>query len=58
MAEAYYDGGPSRVRGLESRMPDGTERSGDFFIVDLWRKTGNSWQLAARFSSPAEPKSK
>ncbi len=43
---------------LESRMPDGTERSGDFFIVDLWRKTGASWQLAARFSSPAEPKSK
>jgi hypothetical protein len=28
------------------------DRSGRFFIADLWRKTGSGWQVCARYSSP------
>lgn len=31
---------------------NGRDRSGEFFIVDLWEKKGPRWQVLARFSSP------
>jgi Domain of unknown function (DUF4440) len=29
----------------------GREISGDFFLVDIWQKTGNDWKLVARYSA-------
>lgn len=31
---------------------DGHDRSGDFYVVDIWRKRGDRWQVIARYSSP------
>jgi hypothetical protein len=31
---------------------DGRDRSGDFYIVDIWRKTAGNWQIIARYSTP------
>ena len=31
---------------------DGRDRSGDFYLVDIWKKKGDRWQLIARYSSP------
>jgi Domain of unknown function (DUF4440) len=28
---------------------NGTDKSGEFFVVDLWRKSGDSWKLANRY---------
>lgn len=28
------------------------DRSGRFFVTDLWRRTGTIWQVCARYSSP------
>jgi hypothetical protein len=30
----------------------GRDRSGDFYIVDVWKKTGDNWQMIARYSTP------
>ena len=30
---------------------DGQDRSGDFYVVDIWNKRGDRWQLIARYSS-------
>jgi hypothetical protein len=30
----------------------GRDRSGDFYLVDIWKKSGDRWQLIARYSSP------
>jgi hypothetical protein len=30
----------------------GRDRSGDFYLVDIWKKRGDRWQLIARYSSP------
>jgi hypothetical protein len=30
----------------------GRDRSGDFYVVDIWRKTGGNWQIIARYSTP------
>jgi ketosteroid isomerase-like protein len=30
----------------------GVDRSGDFFIVDVWRRRGTKWKVAARYSAP------
>jgi hypothetical protein len=30
----------------------GRDRSGDFYIVDIWKKTGDNWQMIARYSTP------
>jgi ketosteroid isomerase-like protein len=32
----------------------GKSRSGNFFVVDVWRKAGDSWKLAVRYVSPVE----
>ncbi len=31
----------------------GKDRSGEYFIVDLWKANHNKWQVAARYISPA-----
>lgn len=31
---------------------DGRDRSGDFYVVDIWRKRADRWQVIARYSSP------
>ena len=31
---------------------EGRDRSGDFYVVDIWKKSGDAWQLIARYSSP------
>ena len=31
---------------------DGQDRSGDFYVVDIWNKRSDRWQLIARYSSP------
>jgi hypothetical protein len=33
---------------------DGQDRSGDFYVVDVWRKRGDRWQVIARYSSPLD----
>jgi hypothetical protein len=30
----------------------GRGRSGDFYIVDIWKKNGDSWQIIGRYSTP------
>jgi Domain of unknown function (DUF4440) len=30
----------------------GRDRSGDFYVVDIWKKSGEAWQMIARYSSP------
>src|SRR6476620_4378861 len=34
---------------------DGVDRSGRFFVTDAWRRAGDGWQVAARYSTRAEP---
>ena len=31
----------------------GRDRSGDFYVVDIWRKTAGNWQIIARYSTPS-----
>ena len=31
---------------------DSRDRSGDFYVVDIWKKRGDRWQMIARYSSP------
>lgn len=31
---------------------EGRDRSGDFYVVDIWKKSGDRWQIIARYSSP------
>jgi hypothetical protein len=35
---------------------DGRDRSGDFYVVDVWKKSGDRWQIIARYSSPVDRK--
>jgi hypothetical protein len=34
----------------------GRDRSGDFYVVDIWKKHSDRWQLIARYSSPVGKK--
>jgi hypothetical protein len=34
----------------------GRDRSGDFYVVDIWQKSGDGWQMIARYSSPMDRK--
>jgi ketosteroid isomerase-like protein len=65
---AAYNTHSFRIRGLEAREfggvavvsqvihqhadVKGVDRSGDFFIVDIWRRRGKQWKVAARYSAP------
>jgi Domain of unknown function (DUF4440) len=31
---------------------EGRDRSGDFYVVDIWKRNGDRWQMIARYSSP------
>jgi ketosteroid isomerase-like protein len=31
---------------------DGRDFTGDFYLVDLWKKSGDTWQIVARYSAP------
>jgi hypothetical protein len=31
---------------------DGRDRSGDFYVVDIWRKSATNWRIIARYSTP------
>jgi len=31
---------------------EGSDRSGAFYVVDVWKRRGGNWQLIARYSSP------
>jgi len=33
---------------------DGRDRSGDYFIVDLWEAKGGKWQVSARYIAPVD----
>ena len=33
----------------------GRDRSGEFFLTDIWVKSGDRWQVSARYSSRPEP---
>jgi ketosteroid isomerase-like protein len=33
---------------------NGKDRSGDFFVVDVWTKQDNAWKLSVRYVAPAE----
>jgi hypothetical protein len=35
---------------------EGRDRSGDFYVVDIWKKSSKLWQLIARYSSPMSKK--
>jgi hypothetical protein len=30
----------------------GRDRTGDFYVVDIWKESGDNWQLIARYSTP------
>ncbi len=32
---------------------EGRDFSGNFYVVDFWKKSGGNWQIIARYSSPA-----
>ena len=40
---------------LQKASIDGADRSGRFFLTDVWRRTRGSWQVFARYSSHPEP---
>ncbi len=31
---------------------EGRDRSGDFYVVDIWKRSGDRWRMIARYSSP------
>lgn len=43
------------VKFMRSQKADlqGKDESGEFFVVDVWRKSGDSWQLSDRYVSKA-----
>lgn len=60
---AYHD---VQCRGLDDMVlmsaiaeqrasVDGADRSGRFFVTDTWRRAGDGWQVAARYSTRAGP---
>ena len=36
----------------QKAMFDRRDRSGDFYVVDIWRTTAGNWQIIARYSTP------
>ena len=33
---------------------DGQDRSGDFYVVDVWQRRVGQWKAIARYSSPRQ----
>ena len=40
----------SAIADFDATMA-GIDRSGRYFVTDLWRRTGSGWQVCARYSS-------
>ena len=43
----------SAIADFDATM-NGVERSGRFFVTDLWRREDGRWKVCARFSSPLQ----
>jgi hypothetical protein len=54
-AQRYGDVGVVTVLWTQRAFVNGNERSGTFFITDIWRKTETGWRVAERHSSRPEP---
>ena len=37
---------------MQKASREGSDRSGVFYVVDVWKCRGGNWQLIARYSSP------
>src|SRR5262245_32411405 len=44
-----------RSKFKQKATVDGEDRSYEFFLVDLWRRTARTWQVVARHSAWPEP---
>lgn len=53
----YDNVGVVNLMWTQRARVQGGERSGTFFITDIWRKTENGWRVASRHSSRPEPAS-
>ena len=51
----YDNVGVVNLMWTQRARVQGGERSGTFFITDIWRKTENGWRVASRHSSRPEP---
>lgn len=54
-AQVYGDFAVVTLLWTQVAKVNGKERSGTFFITDIWRETENGWQVAERHSSRPEP---
>ena len=53
-ANVYENIGIVNLIWTQHALVNGGERSGTFFITDIWRKTETGWQVAQRHSSRPE----
>lgn len=51
----YDNVGVVNLTWTQRARVNGSERSGTFFITDIWRNTANGWRVAQRHSSRPEP---
>lgn len=54
-ATVYGDVAVVTLLWTQRARVSGGERSGTFFITDIWRKIGTDWRVAERHSSRPEP---
>ncbi len=54
-AQIYGDIAVVTLLWTQKATVQGRDRSGTFFITDIWRKTPQGWQVAERHSSRPEP---
>lgn len=54
-AVVYGDTAVVTLLWTQRAFINGSERSGTFFITDIWVKTDNGWRVAERHSSRPEP---
>lgn len=52
----YSDVAVVSMNYWQSATVNGKDRTGDFFIVDLWTKNDNDWKLSVRYVSPTDIK--
>jgi len=54
-ARVYGDVGVVTLIWTQRAFVSGGERSGTFFITDIWLKTPDGWRITERHSSRPEP---
>jgi ketosteroid isomerase-like protein len=54
-ANIYGDIAVVTLLWTQKASVQGKDRSGTFFITDIWRKTDDGWKIAERHSSRPEP---